>query len=103
MKRYTKTRTFYYAILFLVGVIILLIAAFVALHEFTSWFLTLIGAVMVASSTVYLIDELFSRNHNIIEQLSWKISKNIVGFLKVTLFEIDIIVIAMTYVFIFPK
>ena len=100
MKQYLKTRTSYYAMLFLIGVITLLIAAFAALHEFTSWFLALVGAVMVASGTVYLIYELFFQNDNTNEQLSWKISKNIVSFLKATLFEIDIIVIAATYVFI---
>ena len=91
MKQYTITRTFTYVMLCLIGVIILLIAVLAGLHEFTSWLLTIIGAAMASTGTIYLIDKIFFYQDKIIASLRWKIGRNIVGFLKGTLFEIDVI------------
>ena len=103
VKQYTITRTFSYVMLCLIGVIILLIAVLAGLHEFTSWLLTIIGAAMASTGTIYLIDKIFFYQDKIITSLRWKIGRNIVGFLKGTLFEIDVIIIAATYVYIVLK
>ena len=103
VKHYSITRTFSYVMLCLIGVIILLLAVLAGLHEFTSWLLTIIGAAMASTGTIYLIDKIFFYQDRAIASLRWKICRNIVGFLKGTLFEIDVIIIAATYVFIVLK
>ena len=97
MNQYIKSRVFLYTMLCLIGVIVLLIAVLAGFQEFTSWVLTVIGATMVSTGGVYLIDSIISHPDREVASLKWKIYSNITGFIKGALFQIDIVVIALTY------
>jgi hypothetical protein len=98
-----NNRTISYALLCLIGSVILLVTLLAGFEEFTSAVLTVIGAAMVATGGVYLIDSVILHPDREVTSLKWKIYCNITGFIKGALLQIDILIIAVTYFFVFIK
>jgi|GEM_PF-6140949 hypothetical protein len=96
-------RTIPCALLCLLGGIILLVALLAGFPELTSAFLTLIGAAMLSTGGIHLIDSVILHPQREVASLKWKIYSNITGFIKGALFQIDILVIAITYFVVFIK